>query len=153
MRCSVSSPSQVSRAPRQTLLVVAARGQGEARVELGEAQQRRALARGDEAQELFAVLVVERVDDAPKVADRRRRLVHRLGVDGVAAEVVDVDRLLGAADERPELGGTEEPQPARLDDLVQPRHEGRALRAQLGVEPEVGHERCEISNVGLDGTH
>ena len=88
------------------------------------------------------MLVVERVDDAPEVSDRRRGLVHRLRVDGVAPEVFDVNRLFRAADERSQLGGTEEAQPARIDDLVQAGDESRALRAQLGVETEVRHERC-----------
>lgn len=89
------------------------------------------------------MLVVERVDDAPEVSDRRRGFVHRVRVDGVPSEVLDVDRLFGAADERSQLGGTEEPQPAWVDDLVQARDKGRALRAQLGVETEVRHERCD----------
>jgi hypothetical protein len=55
------------RSRRQALLVVARFGNGKARVELLEAEERRSRTGGDEAKECLALLLVEGRDDIPEL--------------------------------------------------------------------------------------
>lgn len=86
------------RSTGHALFVTAPIAERKLRIELPEAEQRRSWAGRAKLNESLLVLLAEVVDDLPEVLDRLVALVEPARIDGVVAQVIDVDARLCASD-------------------------------------------------------
>ena len=105
-----------------------------------ESQQRRSRATRDELEQRPLLLLREPAHHLPERLDRRVVGEEAVPVDGASLEVVHVDLVLRAGDERLDLPVAEHAQPVEVDDVTQALAEGVGLGADLVVELVVGHE-------------